>query len=195
MTVKKYLDQKELQCALSDGDEDAFECVFREYYVLLLNYANRILNDREAARDLVQEVFYYLWNNHTKLCITISLKAYLFRTVYTACIDYLRHKKIEIKFADKVLQDFYFNEIIQTPDAELELIDSDIRQLVLTAAAKLPEKCREIFLLTKIEGKSNKETAEQLRISVKTVENQMTIALSRLRKEMEWLLLLIVMIL
>ena len=86
---------------------------------------------------------------------------------------------------------FYFSEIIQTPEAELALLDEDINNALQEAIDKLPERCREIFVLSKMDEMSNKEIAEHLNISVKTVEIQMTKALSRLRMELEWLLCVI----
>ena len=86
---------------------------------------------------------------------------------------------------------FYFSEIVQTPEAELALLGENINNALREAIDKLPERCREVFVLSKIEELSNKEIAERLNISVKTVEVQMTKALSRLRKELEWLLSLI----
>lgn len=175
-------------------NKDNFERIFREYYPWLVNYGSRILHDAELAKDLVQETFYKLWDNQKLLEPSLSIKAYLFKALYTACIDQLRHKKVEERFINEALQEFYFNEIIQTPEAELKLIDSNIRELLQNATKKLPEKCRQIFVLSKFEGMSNKEIALQLNLSVKTVENQMTIALSRLRKEIDWLVCFVMMI-
>lgn len=175
-------------------NKDNFERIFREYYPWLVNYASRILHDAELSKDLVQETFYKLWDNQKLLDPSLSIKAYLFKTLYTACIDQLRHRKVEARFINEALQEFYFKEIIQTPEAELKLIDSNIRELLQNATEKLPEKCRQIFVLSKFEGMSNKEIALQLNLSVKTVENQMTIALSRLRKEIDWLVCFVMMI-
>mgnify|MGYP002740571530 FL=1 len=94
-------------------------------------------------------------------------------------------------YADRELLDFYFSEIVQTPEAELALQNEDIRKALEEAINKLPERCREVFVLSKVEELSNKEIAEKLNISVKTVEVQMTKALSRLREELEWVLCII----
>ena len=94
-------------------------------------------------------------------------------------------------YVDREMLNFYFSEIIQTPEAELALLDEDINNALQEAIDKLPERCREIFVLSKMDEMSNKEIAEYLSISVKTVEIQMTKALSRLRMELEWLLCVI----
>ena len=167
---------------LRTGDEYAFETIFKDYYPLLVNYSSRILFD----------IFCRLWDTHTNLNIKISLKAYLFKMTYTSCIDVIRHKKTENLFIDKTLQDYYFNQILQTPEAEIKLLNDDIRNLILSSLDSLPEKCKKIFILHKLEGKTYNETAQELGISPKTVENQITIAMSRLRKELEWVLQIII---
>lgn len=101
-------------------------------------------------------------------------------------------KKTENLFIDKTLQDYYFNQILQTPEAEIKLLNDDIRNLILSSLDSLPEKCKKIFILHKLEGKTYNETAQELGISPKTVENQITIAMSRLRKELEWVLQIII---
>ena len=86
-------------------------------------------------------------------------------------------------------ENVYLDEIIQLPEAELRLLNQETGDAIQQAIERLPERCREVFCLSKLEGLSNKEIAERLGISVKTVENQMTTALKRLRKDLEWLLL------
>ena len=103
----------------------------------------------------------------------------------------IKHRKVVNNHIDRELLDFYFSEIVQTPEAELALLGENINNALREAIDKLPERCREVFVLSKMEELSNKEIAERLNISVKTVEVQMTKALSRLRKELEWLLSLI----
>lgn len=192
--TESYLEDYFHEPSSSKENKDNFERIFREYYPWLVNYGSRILHDKELAKDLVQETFYKLWDNQKLLDPSLLIKAYLFKSLYTACIDQLRHRKVEERFINEALKEFYFQEIIQTPEAELKLIDSNIREILQLAIDKLPEKCRKIFTMSKFEGKSNKEIACELNLSVKTVENQMTIALSRLRKEIDWLVCLVIMI-
>ncbi|MFR7875132.1 MAG: sigma-70 family RNA polymerase sigma factor [Butyricimonas paravirosa] len=90
----------------------------------------------------------------------------------------------------KIYQTFHarhlFPELIQTPESELELINKDINHFINEAIDQLPPRCKEIFILSRIEHKSHQEIARQLNLSTKTIENQLTIALARLRKELEW---------
>ena len=90
-----------------------------------------------------------------------------------------------------MLCNFYFSKVIETPEAEQALLEEDLRGAIQDAIDKLPERCREIFVLSKMEGLSNKQISEQLNISIKTVEAQMTTAFVRLRKELGWLLCII----
>lgn len=186
-----YEDTGQLMASLKEGHENAFAYVFKEYYGVLLNYASRILHDAEVANDLVQEVFCRLYEKRGELRGEIDLKPYLYRIVYNDCLNVIKHRNIEQNYVNGELLDFYFSKVIETPEAELALQSEELREAVQVAIQKLPVRCREIFVLSKIEGLSNKEIAERLGISVKTVENQMTVALSKLRKELEWLLFLI----
>ena len=88
--------------------------------------------------------------------------------------------------------DFYLSRVIQLPESELALYDRELGEAIEGAIEQLPERCREVFRLSKVCDLSNKQIAEQLGISVKTVENQMTTAYERLRKDLKWLLLIII---
>ena len=170
-----------LVSALNEGNILAFEYIYKTYYKSLLNYASRILKDVEASKDAVQQAYYRLWENRSMLTITISPQAYLYRAVYNNCINSITRKDIIRKYEEEQLKELYFSTIIQTPEAEMLLERSEIEKA-------LPKKCQEIFILSKMEGLKNKEIAERLGISLKTVESQMTIAIKRLRKDLGWLL-------
>ena len=177
--------------ALQKGEEKAFVYLFDRYYEGLLNYAGRIVRETELAHDLVQETFCKLYEDNVNLSIHLSVKSYLYKSVYNSCLNEIKHQKVVNNYADRELLDFYFTEIVQAPEAELALQNEDIRKVLEEAINKLPERCREVFVLSKVEELSNKDIAEKLNISVKTVEVQMTKALSRLREELEWLLCII----
>ncbi|HJA16084.1 MAG TPA: RNA polymerase sigma-70 factor [Candidatus Butyricimonas faecavium] len=183
-----YSEDRELLMLLRHGEISAFVDIYTKYYDALLNYADRLLNDVETARDVVQQVYYKIWENRATLNISLSVKAYLFRSVYHGSLNTLAHRKNIQKYEQEQLSDFYFSTIIQSPEAEETLWKSDIEEAIQEAITVLPEKCREVFVLSKIEGLKNREIAEKLGISEKTVERHMSIALSKLRDELDWLL-------
>ena len=186
-----YSDDKELLEVLKCGKISAFEYIYTTYYDSLLNYADRLLNDLETARDVVQQMYYKIWEGREVLNISLSVKAYLFKSVYHACLNTLAHKKNIQKYEREQLADLYFSNVIQSPEAEMELWQADVAKALDEAIALLPEKCREVFVLSKVEGLKNREIAEKLNITEKTVERHMTIALSKLREELDWLLQII----
>lgn len=182
---------KHLTAGLRRGKEEAFAYVFRMYYSPLLNYAGRILKDVEAANDVVQECFCRLYERRRELRKELQVRPYLYKSVYNACMDAIKHQKVESNYINQELLDFYFSKVVETPEAEQALLDEDLKGAIQAAINKLPERCREIFVLSKVDGLSNKQIAEQLNISMKTVEAQMTTAFVRLRKELGWLLCMI----
>lgn len=186
-----YSEDRDLLMLLRHGEVSAFEEIYTKYYDALVNYADRLLNDMETARDVVQQVYYKIWENHKTLNISTSIKAYLFKSVYHGCLNTLAHQKNIQKYEQEQLSDLYFSSVIQSPEAEEALWRSDIEKAIQEAIAVLPEKCREVFVLSKIEGLKNREIAEKLGISEKTVERHMSIALSKLREELKWLLQII----
>ena len=189
--VLGYSEDRELLALLRRGEISAFADIYTTYYDALLNYADRLLNDVEAARDVVQQVYYKIWENRDVLNISISIKAYLFKSVYHASLNTLAHQKNIQKYEQEQLSDLYFSTVIQSPEAEEALWKSDIEEAIQEAMAVLPKKCREVFVLSKIEGLKNREIAEKLGISEKTVERHMSIALSKLREELNWILQII----
>jgi RNA polymerase sigma-70 factor (ECF subfamily) len=182
---------KEFAVSLRNGNESAFTLLHKQFYIPLCSYAFRILNDDTEAKEVVHSTFCKIWDNRQKIIIEDSLKAYLYKSVYNNCISLLRKKKQYEKYVELGLADLYFSRIVQNPHAELKLIDSENRRIILDAINDLPDRCREIFIKCKIDGLTYPVVAEELNISVKTVEAQMTAALKKLRKNLDWLLILI----
>lgn len=137
------------------------------------------MDDQAVAEDLVQECFAYLWENWSRLAPIDSLKSYLFKSVKNGALNHLKAKFIRSKepFPHE------FNEKVsdQQPSAQELMEAHDLETILEKALQALPEGCRTIFVLKRFNDYSNKEIAELLGISVKTVEAQMTIALARLR--------------
>jgi RNA polymerase sigma-70 factor (ECF subfamily) len=162
------------------------ENIFHQYYSPLCNYALKIIMDDAMSEDIVQHLFIQLWENN-KLSDIKNPEHFLLRAVKFKCIDYLRTKKTKNEIPLENLED-----IISTP--ENELAEEDIEPLFYYFTSKLPAKTREVFLLSRKSGLSYKEIAEEMDISVKTVENQMGRALRKMKemlKEQKYLTLLL----
>ena len=187
MDAKNFENEKVLLASLRKGEEKAYAYLFGKYYMALFNYAGRIVHDMDMAHDMVQSVFCRLYEYRMKIKIDDSIKSYLYRSVYNNCLDALKHEKIKLAYKDKAALDFYAREVIMEPEGELNLRREEIRKAIKTSLNKLPEKCRQIFVMNKIDEKSYHEIAEELDISTKTVETQMRIALLKLRKDLGWL--------
>lgn len=175
MPYKEFSDEK-LLCLLQEGDEKSLEVIVLRYWEALYIVAFKILNDRHSCEDVIQEIFIKIWQNREKLKVSYSLKAYLFAATR---YEVYRQIKLHIQKQDR-LELGYFNSIEKyNPHNELEYIEllSSVERIV----DSLPERCREIYLLSREEQLSHKEISLRLKISTKTVENHITIALGRLR--------------
>ena len=155
-------------------DNTNLEHIFHQYYSPLCNFALRIVKDEHAAEDVVQNLFIQLWEKD-KLSEVKNVEHFLLRSVKFKCYDYLRTRSAEKEVPLDSIQE-------AGALAASELKDEDIDPLFHYFAAKLPQKTREIFLLSRKSGMTYKEIAEELDISVKTVENQMGRALRMMRK-------------
>ncbi|MFA5848673.1 MAG: RNA polymerase sigma-70 factor [Bacteroidales bacterium] len=188
--MENFTKNEDLLNALKAGGEEAFSFIFLKYYSNLFSYAYRILNDSSDAQESVQKTFYHMWDIRHKLEIRDSIKSYLYRSVYNNCINIIRQKKLLLKYEEKGQIDLYFSRIIQSPQTEMRLIDSETRRAILQNVGSLPDRCKEIFIRCKINGQSYAEVAGIMDISIKTVENQMTIALKRLKEKLKYFILL-----
>ena len=147
-----------------------FEAYFRRLYLPLGMYALRIVDDADVAEDMVQDAFLNTWERLEGGLEISNFKAFMYRSVRNECLSYLSSLK------EKVGEEFI-------PEAGEEEIDTSFRDArIWKAIDELPEKCRDIFLMSKRDGYSNEEIADELGISIKTVKNQMTKAFSRLRE-------------
>ena len=146
-----------------------FEIFFRKLYLPLGMYALRIVDDADLAEDLVQDAFMKAWFYIENDGEIINFSSFMYKTVRNICLSYLRDRK-------EMLDESNFPEVSE------DEIDTSFRDArIWKAIDSLPEKCREVFLMSKRDGLTNEEIAEELGISIKTVKNQMTKAFSRLR--------------
>lgn len=175
-------DEKQLLDRLRLGEEAALDALFESYYGYLFKIAYSILRDAEPAKDCVQEVFLRFWQKRETLEVTATLKGYLQRAMVNECLGYLRRQKTFSAVEEqRALPDPSFSPLQQLEAESLE-------RLLKTAIELLPEQRRLIFRLSRVEGMSYREIAEQLQLSPKTVENQIGKALRQLREELSpWL--------
>ena len=182
-----YKDDKLLTSHLRDGNEKAFEYLFDTYFEMLVDYAIRLIHNEAVAKDMVQTVFVKLYDGRANLSTQSSLRYYLYKAVYHQCLNELRHQRISADYLEAGDGEFYQREVLQTPDEEMLLQSKEVSRFIQEAVRTLPDRCREVYLLKFAEGLHNKEVAERLGISAKTVEAQTTKALSHLRSELAWL--------
>lgn len=137
-------DQLSLRIQL--GDEQAFELLFRKYYIRLFGFANKFVNDSEEARDVVQEVFTKVWEAREDIDPEESLNAYLFKITQNISINKLRRKQVESKYVE-IYKLVYIDHREISPFESL--LAHELNESITTAVSKIPAKCRRIFELSK----------------------------------------------
>lgn len=164
----------ELLNRLRENDAQAFECIYKKYWRNLYLTAFSILKDKQAAEDIIQDMFIQLWNKRSTITIKISLNSYLTTCIKHEVFRVIRKRIAEIDANDLIQQDKAYNaqELI-----EYKEFLHHTQQLI----SKLSLKCQEIFVLSREDQYSHKEIAKQLNISSKTVENHIGKALGILK--------------
>jgi len=161
--------------------------IYQKYYPRLILFAIAYVSVEEDAENIVQDVFLMIWENRNNLKIK-DISSYLFALTKHCCIDHLRRESY-IERGKQLMQERYKMEF-QTMLNSLAVLDpifssdTDKYQIIFSAIDSLPPKCREIFIKNKIDKKSYKEIADELKISVRTVENQISNALRKLRNQL-----------
>lgn len=185
----KFSSKDELLKKLRNGDEDAFELLFREYFIQLCLFAEHYVKDSHAAKDIVEELFCELWDNSQKLNIHISLNGYLYKSVCNRCLKYLRHKKIENNYQQKQFAVSQNNSVYQYAedheDPCTNMISKELENKINHAIEKLPPQCAKIFSMSRFRNMSYSEISEELSISINTVKTQITKALRSLRDSLK----------
>ncbi|MCL3779280.1 RNA polymerase sigma-70 factor [Prolixibacteraceae bacterium JC049] len=177
--------ETELVRKLSEGDRMAYGVVFKLYYDRLFHFSLHYLNDSEASRDVVQDVFTNIWEDCAKFSEVRNLSSWLYTACKNNCLKKLDHLKVIQKHADAL-------KYRQLQLAQNSLFDldtspvtfSEINSIINNVLEQLPEQTRKIFVLSRYENKKNREIAEELKISTKTVEANMTKALKLFRKSL-----------
>jgi RNA polymerase sigma-70 factor (ECF subfamily) len=177
---------------LKDRDETGFEHVFKFYFKNMYRYALTILQDHDQAEDIVQNVFYKLWDKIESLHFQGSLGGYLYRAVHNESLNHLKHKKVRRTYLTYITG----NMKEQGDGAHRKVLFSELERRLQKAINELPEQCRTIFQMSRFEELRYLDIAQRLGLSVKTVENQMGKALKLLRARLiDYLPLMILLLL
>jgi len=162
-----------------------------EYYPPLTIFAKKYVEDLDTAQDIVQDMFVWLYESRDTIGSIKSLKPYLFQSIKNRCFNYLRSKKIHQKHEAVILNTQHNVE----PDVVNKMAEVELEGKIFQVVARLPERCQLIFRMSRVDGKKNSEIAENLGISIRTVETQISKALKILRGKLVHYLKLLIFIL
>lgn len=163
---------------------------FREtyftYYPKLVRFATEFVSHKEDAENITQDVFLNLWERQGSLNHIENMNAYIFRLAKNKCLDHLKRKTSAEKYAASLQNDFELELKLQSMDKFEVYVYSEenMESRITEAINSLPERCRKIFMLSRSEGLKYREISERLGVSVNTVENQMSIALKKLKTKL-----------
>lgn len=163
---------------IRQGDKQEFEKLFRSSYVSLVRYAKTILRDQDTSEEIVQELFFRLWQDRQTLTIESSLNGYLFRSVHNRALHHIEHQKVVNRHAGEMIARA---ELTSEPVTDA-IYYRELQARVARVLERLPERCRIIFRMSRFEGLKYNEIADKLEVSLKTVEADMGKALREFRK-------------
>lgn len=164
-------------------NNELFDQLFIQYSKPLFYYASKFV-DNEVARDIVQDIFAKLWSDQ-KIIVRQSLNALLFTMVRNACLQQLEKQKVNIKYLASAKLALHEEELRYYMEERTSLIEQELEEKLNEVLGRLPDRCRQVFMMSRFENKKNKEIADELAISVKAVEKQISKALSTIRTEMK----------
>ncbi|MGL4852814.1 MAG: RNA polymerase sigma-70 factor [Phocaeicola sp.] len=169
--------------------EITYRELFRKYYTQLLFYATRIVGEEEAE-DVVQDVYMDVWRRRDAIQVGDQIKAFLYRAVYTHALNVLKHREVKSSYESLMLEIDKQRAAYYQPeknDVLKQIEDKELRKRIDAAINELPEKCRLVFQLSYLEEKKNKQIADEMQISLRTVEAHMYKALKHLRDRLGYL--------
>lgn len=174
---------RDLLARLRGGDHAAFDLIFRKWYEPVVRSANRVLRDEGVAEELSQDVFLELWRRREALSPDSSVAGYLMQAVRNRSLNHLRHLAVRRK---SVVYVEALSEPVERADAQAHA--GELETAMVSAIAELPPRTKEVFLLSRERGLRYSEIAEQLGVSVKAVEANMSRALRIMRERLApWL--------
>ncbi|MDD4515823.1 RNA polymerase sigma-70 factor [Massilibacteroides sp.] len=176
------LSEEEMIALLKQGNWWAFNSIFNTYYLQLYFHCRKYIPDTEEAKDLLQNVFLRLWDKREEIEIEISLKAYLFRCVQNECLNAIRSSRSTISLSEIDGESIILPDRGGQSSPEIDTEGREIEKAIDSVIETLPEQCRNIFILSRIKGMRNKDIAQHLSVSVRTVDTQIYRALKIMKK-------------
>lgn len=173
-------DEQQIFDQLAKGSKDSFELLFRNYYAPLCLFASRYIHDKEECEELVQGLFCKIWEKRSSLKVNSSVKNYLLSSVKNLCLNYIKHQKIRQQYRNETLL-----KTMDDDHSSFDLPEFELMQKIEESIEALPPKRREIFKMSREQGLKYHEIAEQLGVSVKTVETHLGLALKSLRDSLK----------
>lgn len=174
---------------MSENFDLTYKLLFRKYYANLLFYATRIVGEEEAE-DVVQDVFVDLWKRKDTVTVGDQIQAFLYRAVYTRALNVLKHRDIQNSYEAVVAEINRKRVEYYQPDSNdvvKRIEDSELRKQLTEAINELPDKCKMVFRLSYLHDMKNKDIAETMGVSLRTVEAHMYKALKYLRDRLGYL--------
>ena len=166
-----------------------FDRIYIAYFAKMKRFAKEYVVSDEDAENVVHDVFLEVWEKREMLVFQINLVAYLFSSIKNKCIDCLRRRILEQEAAARMQEEYAISlrmKLNSLDGFDQHIWNENNIETVLTKAIdSLPEKCREIFIKSKIEGRKQKEIADELNVSINTIEKQMSIAYRKLKEELK----------
>jgi RNA polymerase sigma-70 factor (ECF subfamily) len=163
------------------GDAKMFEALFKQWYEPLCRYAHSLLHEVDEAEDIAQKTFCKLWDQREKLEIHTSIKSYLYRMVHYACLNVVKQRKIQSEHKEIIAAD----SATAANYVEQSMAHKELSRRIELAIAELPDRCRQVFLLSRMQRLSYVKIAETMQISPNTVETQIVKALKILREKLK----------
>lgn len=177
MAIRRIEDEHKLIERIVGGDEQAFSVLFFNYLPVLQVFATKFTKSDDAAEEIIQDAFLRVWLNRDKLAEVENVKAYLYKYISNECLSYLRKKLRE----DKMVDAFTNKQPSSHNNTSEEINLNEITKIISVAVEKLPEQRKNIYQLSRRDGKSISEIAEILNISPNTVKNALVISLKSIR--------------
>lgn len=184
LKISMTVQNNQLYSKIKAGDSNAFQDMFEKYYTSLFFYACKFVDD-ELARDLVHDIFIIFWQNKENINIKTSLSAYLFRMVRNKCLQEIEKQKVRDNYNQETILSLKIDELSYYNEGFKSIIELELERKLEEALEKMPDGCRKVFIMSRFDGLKNHEIAEQLNVSVKAIEKQITKAIKIIKVELK----------